>query len=93
MFKNNDQEVSHYGQNLSKCGQKLDNDGQEVYHGDKLTSSQERGKQLSVFETFFNGQTVFKYGSKRVQNTFKQCSKSGQPGVSQGSPWGHQGVK
>ena len=41
---------------------------------------------FTVFETFLNGQTVFRYGSKRVLNTLKQA-------VSQGSPWGWQGVR
>ena len=40
---------------------------------------------FTVFETFLNGQTVFRYGSKRVRNTLKQA-------VSQGSPWGQVGV-
>ena len=47
---------------------------------------------FTVFDTFLNGQTVFRlYVSKRVQNTLKQCSKSGQPVVTRGSargqPW------
>ena len=35
---------------------------------------------FTVFETFLNGQTVFRYGSKMMRITLKQCSKSGQPG-------------
>ena len=41
---------------------------------------------FTVFETFLNGQTVFRYVSKRVRNTLKQCSKSGHQGAR-----GHQG--
>ena len=39
---------------------------------------------FTVFETFLNGQTVFRYVSKRVRNTLKQCSKSGHQGVQPG---------
>ena len=76
--------MSHDGVliNWSKCGQKLDNNGQEVHHWSAIV--------LTVFETFLNGQTVFRYGSKRVRNTLEQLSKSGQPGVTRGSARGHQ---
>ena len=47
---------------------------------------------FTEFEMFLNGQTVFRLVSKRMRNTLKQCSKSGQPGVTRkGSPGrGHQ---
>ena len=41
---------------------------------------------FTVFETFLNGQTVFRYVSKRVRNTLKRCPKGGQPGVTRGQP-------
>ena len=53
---------------------------------------------FTVFDTFLNGQTVFRYVSKRLRNTLKQCSKSGHwsarvhQGLSQGSPGAQPGV-
>ena len=49
---------------------------------------------FTVFETFLNGQTVFRY----VRNTLKQCSKARghqgvMPGFARGSARGHQGVR
>ena len=60
----------HYGVliNWSKSVQNLCNNGQEVYNygvGGKQWSA----IVFTVFETFLNGQTVFRYGSKRVWNT------------------------
>ena len=46
---------------------------------------------FKVFETFLNGQTVFRYVLKRVRNTLKQCSKSGQPGFTRESTRGQPG--
>ena len=47
---------------------------------------------FKVFETFLNGQTVFRYVSKRVRNSLKQGSPGGQPGFTRGSARGQQGV-
>ena len=77
--------------NWSKCGQKLDNNGQEVYHYG-IGGRQWSAIVFTVFETFLNGQTVFRYVSKRIRNILKQCSKSGHYGASQGSPGGQPGV-
>ena len=60
---------------------------------------------FTVFKTFLNGQTVFRYVSKRVRNNLKNVQKNvtrepgftggstrGQVGDSQGSARVHQGV-
>ena len=77
--------------NWTKSVQNFYINGQEVYHYGV------GGKQWSaivfiVFKTFLNDQTEVRYGSKRVRNTLKRCSKSGQPGVTMGSARGRQGV-